>query len=564
MKNPRLLLFTTAALVSVATLTWLARSKGGASAGSDAGDGGNATTTRVPMPPSIPDGAAAPGGQVTEARRLADLPESMARQQAITAFVAGLKNPADCAALATNLTAYGHALSGAALQRWVELDAPGAIRDYAMPMRHRELRASNLDWMFRDYAAQDPVAAFEYARSLEGLAESERQASVAATLPALAKVDVATAVASLRELPAGMATVPATEIDTDLARHGEPAKVFADAGELRGNARAVAQQSVLKVTAGQNPDAAVALWHGVDNAALRHDLTRALADGFVEAGVNSRDMVNWLFENAPERGADAVRAEALGRLAATDPTAATTLLNQRPVGERDDLRGMLAGTMDPAQGLEFARGIARDELRQEAYAQVASRFGSEDPQRLYQEFGKDPEFARAALPAVVEALAYEQIGTATDYVNQLPDELRDAAATRLVERLTDLSPERALKVAATAMTDPDARQQAMAGAYAAAVVGRTGTDTAGLPGVPSGTNRDRLFASVVPLVAFRNPTSAWQVANAIGDENLRLNAVQEVLRGYAATESTAAAERRLAAANLPADVVEQMRAQLAP
>jgi hypothetical protein len=564
MKNPRLLLFTTAALVSVATLTWLARSKGGASAGSDAGDGGNATTTRVPMPPSIPDGAAAPGGQVTEARRLADLPESMARQQAITAFVAGLKNPADCAALATNLTAYGHALSGAALQRWVELDAPGAIRDYAMPMRHRELRASNLDWMFRDYAAQDPVAAFEYARSLEGLAESERQASVAATLPALAKVDVATAVASLRELPAGMATVPATEIYTDLARHGEPAKVFADAGELRGNARAVAQQSVLKVTAGQNPDAAVALWHGVDNAALRHDLTRALADGFVEAGVNSRDMVNWLFENAPERGADAVRAEALGRLAATDPTAATTLLNQRPVGERDDLRGMLAGTMDPAQGLEFARGIARDELRQEAYAQVASRFGSEDPQRLYQEFGKDPEFARAALPAVVEALAYEQIGTATDYVNQLPDELRDAAATRLVERLTDLSPERALKVAATAMTDPDARQQAMAGAYAAAVVGRTGTDTAGLPGVPSGTNRDRLFASVVPLVAFRNPTSAWQVANAIGDENLRLNAVQEVLRGYAATESTAAAERRLAAANLPADVVEQMRAQLAP
>lgn len=564
MKNPRLLLFTTAALVSVAALAWLARSKGGAGAGSDGGDGGNATTTRVPMPPSIPGAAAAPGVQLTEARRLADLPESMARQQAITAFVAGLKTPADCAALATNLAAYGHALSGAALQRWVELDAPGAIRDYAMPMRHRELRSSNLDWMFRDYAAQDPVAAFEYARSLEGLAEAERQTSVAATLPALAKVDVATAVASLRELPAGMATVPAAEIYTDLARHGEPTKVFADAAELRGNARAVAQQSVLKVTAGQNPDAAVALWHGVDNAALRHDLTRALADGFVEAGVNSRDMVNWLFENAPERGADAVRAEALGRLAATDPTAATTLLNQRPVGERDDLRGMLAGTMGPAQGLEFARGIARDELRQEAYAQVASRFGSEDPQRLYQEFGKDPEFARAALPAVVEALAYEQIGKATDYVNQLPDELRDAAATRLVERLTDLSPERALQVAATAMTDPDARQQAMAGAYAAAVAGRTGTDTAGLPGVPAGTNRDQLFASVVPLVAFRNPASAWQVANAIGDENLRLNAVQEVLRGYAATESTAAAERHLAAANLPAEVVEQMRAQLAP
>jgi hypothetical protein len=73
-----------------------------------------------------------------------------------------------------------------------------------------------------------------------------------------------------------------------------------------------------------------------------------------------------------------------------------------------------------------------------------------------------------------------------------------------------------------------------------------------------------LFASVVPLVAFRNPASAWEVAHAIGDQNLRLNAVQEVLRGYAATESTAAAERQLAAANLPADVAEQMRAQLNP
>jgi hypothetical protein len=563
MKNSRVLLFTTAALVSVAALTWLARSKGGAGTGSGGGDG-STITTRVPVPPSVPGGAAAPGGQVTEARRLAELPESMARQQAINAFVAGLKSPADCAALATNLTAYGHALSGAALQRWVELDAPGAIRDYALPMRHRELRASNLDWMFRDFAAQNPVAAYEYARTLEGLAESERQTSVAATLPALAKVDAATAVASLRELPAAVATVPAAEIYTDLARQGEPAKVFAEAGELHGNARAVAQQSVLKVTAGKDAKAATALWHSVDNAALRHDLTRALADGFFEAGVNSRDMVEWLFENAPERGADAVRAEALGRLAAQDPAAATTLLNQRPVGERDDLRSMLAGTMDPAQGLEFARGIARDELRQEAYAQVASRFGSEDPQRLFQEFGKDPEFARAALPAVVEALAYEQIGKATDYVSQLPDELRDTAATRLVERLTDLSPERALEVAAAAMTDPDARQQAMAGAYAAAVVGRTGTGAASLPGVPAGTDRDQLFASVVPLVAFRNPASAWQVANAIGDENLRLNAVQEVLRGYATTESAAAAERQLAAANLPAEVAEQMRAQLNP
>lgn len=564
MKNTRVFLFAAAALVGLAALTWLARPKDSLVHASGGGNGRNAIAHPVPVPPNLPGGPAVPGGQLSEARRLADLPEGMARQQAITAFVAGLKNPADCAALATNLAAYGHALSGAALQRWVELDAPGAIRDYALPMRNRELRSSNLDWMFRDFAAQDPLAAFEHARSLEGLTETERQTSVAATLPALAKVDAATALASLRELPAAMATVPAAEIYADLALQGAPAEAFADAGQLHGTARAAAQQGVIRTTAGKDPAAAVAIWHGEDNAALRHDLTRALADGFAEAGANPRDLVEWLFKNAPERGADAVRAEALGRLAASEPAAATALLNQRPVGEQDNLRGMLAGTMDPAQGLEFARGISRPELRQEAYAQVAARFGSEDPQRLYEEFGKDPEFARAALPAVIDALAYEQIGKATEYVNQLPDELRDTAASRLVEHLTDLSPERAMEVAAAAMSDPDARRQAMAGAYAAAVVGRDGTATASLPGVPAGTDQDQLFASVVPLVAFRNPASAWQVASAIGDENLRLNALQEVLRGFATTESVTAAERHLAAANLPADVAEQMRAQLAP
>lgn len=98
------------------------------------------------------------------------------------------------------------------------------------------------------------------------------------------------------------------------------------------------------------------------------------------------------------------------------------------------------------------------------------------------------------------------------------------------------------------MTDPNARQQAMAGAYAAAVIGGTGSGNSSLPGVPGGTDLYESFALVVPLVAFRNPASAWQVANAIVDENLRLNALQEVLRGYATTESIAAAERHLAVA----------------
>jgi len=498
----------------------------------------------------------------SEALRLAGLPESKGRQAAIAAFVAGLTDPTACAALATNLPTFGHALAGAALQRWVELDPTGAIRDFALPTRERDLRLSHLDWMFRDFATRDPMGAYQQALSFPGLSEVERQTGIAATLTELARVDAPTAVNALRALPTSVATGPAAEIYADLARNGQPASLFVEAGELRGTARAVAQQSVLRTAASTDPQAAVALWHGIENAGLRHDLTRSLAEGFLEAGVKPADLAGWLFENAPERGAESVRAEALQRLAADDPARASALLNQLPPGEQNELRLALANTLDPAEALQFARGITRVDQREAAYSDLASRFGASDPSGFAAEFAKDPEFARAALPAMVDTLAYEDIGAATRYVQQIPDEHRREAVLHLLDRVSDLSPERAVALAATLLPEGDARHQAMASAYAATIADRPVSNTGNLPQVPSGTDPDQLYAATVPLIAFRNPESAWHLSQAIQDENLRLNAVQEVIRGYASADSLAAAEQRLAQANLPPDVAQEIRAYL--
>jgi len=555
-------------LVALTLAGWLLR-PAQPSSGESVPAGSSPIVSASPTAPALGRASSRPGSVdlnsssvLAEAGRLAAMPESLSRQAAITAFIATLTDPRDCAALATNLPLYGHALTGAALRRWVELDAPGSIYDYAMATPQRELRVANLEWMFRDYAEQNPTAALAYAKSLPGVSETERNNSVAATLAALAKTDPETATSELRRLPASVAAGPASEIYSELARVRPPSDVFAEAGGLPGAARSAAQQAVLKVVASSDPQAAVNLWHGTDNAALRHDLTRALADGFRDAGADPKAMAEWLFQNAPERGAESVRAEALSRLAEVDPAGAKSLLTQRPIGERDDLNAALASMLSPEAGLEFARQISREDQRQTALAEVASRLASSDPARLYAESSRDANFARAALPAVVDALAYGEVSAATSYVQSLPEALRNEAAPRLVERLVDIAPEKAVAAAADLITDPDARRLNVASAYAASIITRNAQELQQLPSIPAGLNRDEVLAAVVPLIAFRNPDAAWAVARSIGDESLRVNALQEAVQGVAQVVSLDAAERRLAEAALDANVAQQIRSQL--
>ena len=168
-------------------------------------------------------------------------------------------------------------------------------------------------------------------------------------------------------------------------------------------------------------------------------------------------MAEWLLQHAPERGAESVRAEALSRLAEQDAASAHALLSQQPPGQRDSLAAAVASMLDPGAGLLFARQISREDQRLTAMAEVASRLASSDPAQLYAEVGKDPEFARAALSAVVDALVYEDSARATTYVASLPADLRGEAAIHLVERVSDTSPDRAITLAAALIPDPDAR-----------------------------------------------------------------------------------------------------------
>jgi len=514
-------------------------------------------------PPLVSRGSGTASVIAAEASRLAALPPSLSRDAAVAAFIADLADPGVCASIATNLPAFGHSLVGAALRRWVELDAPGAIHEYALAAPQRDFRLANLGWMFRDYAEQDAAAALNFAKSLTGLTETERHSSVAATLPALARTNPDSAIAELRDLPASIAGGPAYEVYGELARQRSAADVFGEASELQGVARALAQQAVIKVAAAADPQAAVQLWFSADTAA-RHDLTRALADGFRDAGVEPKAMAEWLLQHAPERGADSVRAEALSRLAEQDAASAHALLSQQPPGQRDSLAAAVASMLDPGAGLLFARQISREDQRLTAMAEVASRLASSDPAQLYAEVGKDPEFARAALSAVVDALVYEDSARATTYVASLPADLRGEAAIHLVERVSDTSPDRAITLAAALIPDPDARNLGVASAYAAAIVDQSVSRLQQLPPIPDGVDCDQVLASVVPLVSFRNPEVAWSVASSIADDSLRLNAIHEVFVAIAQVESPEHARQRLASAGLPQAIADQILNQLPP
>lgn len=528
------------------------------------------TTNGVSAVPAPDTGRAAAGASVArgaddplmaEALRLAGLPESMARQDEISAFARGLNDPSLCAAIATNLTRYGHALSGAALRRWVELDAPGVIRGYALATPQRDLRAANLEWTFRDYAAQDPVAALTLARSLPGLGQTERDRSVAAVLPALARIDPAGAAAELAKLPASIGASPAYEVYAGLAQTQSADTLFADAERLPGVARSSARQAVIKAAAQSDRAEAVRLWTAGGQSGMKHDLTRALFDGFRDAAVDPGVLARWFLTYAAEPGAESVRNEALSRYAEVDAAGARQVIAERPVFERDALNTAMADMLDPGAGLEFARQVTQVEDRRSALASVAQRLAVTDPETLLREVGTDVELAQVAQPAVVEALVYQDADRAAEYVRGLSADLRGEAAVALADRLADTHPGQAMSVAAELIDDPEQRDLAVARGYAAAI--RTAGDArAALPSLPSGVDGDAVRGAAVSLLAYTHPDQALAIAQGIADGGQRANALHEALQGLARRASVADAQQILAGLGLDEAVTEQIRRQL--
>lgn len=499
------------------------------------------TSRPVPLAPGVRSKASQsniearePLPHLAEAARLANQSESLAKQAAITAWVASLTDPNDCALIAADLSTYGHSLVGAALERWVELDPQGAIRSHALKIDHREARVGCLEWMFRDYGAQDALTAFVFAKTLEGIGETERQTSIAATLGALAKVDPVAACKALAELQASVAFGAATEVYGTLSKSRPADELFDMASQLPGVARSTALQAILRTAAVDDPAAAVAAWSEVQEAGLKSDLTRALADGFRDAGVGPKELAQWLIANAPERSSVSVRGEALARLAESDPETANDLLAGMATGQRDELRSVVAAMLEPAAAIEFARSIDRDDLKESSLRDVALRLGSTDPQSLYEAAEKDPDFARIAVREIVDSLAYEDINAAAEYVKSLPVDVRDPAADRLVERLSDIAPLRAMSLAATLIEDPEARRQAVAAAFATSVIDLGNAGNGNLPAIPEdGAARDEVLSAAVPLLAYRNPEMGLLVGNSIEQPDKRANAIQEVLLAIA-------------------------------
>lgn len=567
-----------ACAMGAAALVWVAvslASRSGTHLGNGSSSGpGSVSGTGVPLqkrsfPASPSTTAAGPAGDTlewAEARRLAALSPGLGRSRDIAAFVAGIGTVAECAGMATNVALFGHELASAALQRWLELDPRDAIQRVALTARTRSERSGQLDWMLKDYSERDPAGALEFVRGLSSLSEGERAVGLAAVLPSFAKsVDSAQAIEMLAGLPSSVAVGASAEIFSNLANGAAPETVrhaFATAGTLQGVARSAGMASVLEAAAERDPKLAVEMWSSVGDAGLKNDLTTQMARKLGET-FDPGSVVQWLNQYAPERGADGARIEAFAALSSTDPQRAIEFLNGRPVGQQDDLREGAAGALEPKQAIDMAAGIRDETRRQRAITEAGGRLADEDPSALYQLLGttQDPEIARGLLVPVVDALSYESADKAIHYVQSLPGELRDQAASRLVETLADLNPANAARVAASTIADEEIRVGAVGSALSRIL---DGAGTVALPDLStlSTGERDKVLAYASGRVSVRNPEAALSAAGLIQDEATRSAAVQLAVLGATQSQSSGRALQLLERANVSEEVRNTIRDQV--
>lgn len=501
-----------------------------------------------------------------EARRLAGMSPGLGRSRDIAAYVAGIGTVAECAGMATNVALFGHELASAALQRWLELDPQDAIRSVALASRSRAERSGQLGWMLKDYSERDPAGAMEFVRGMSSLSEGERAIGLAAVLPAYARtVDAGEAVEMLAGLPSSVAVGASAEIFSNLAKGAAVETVkqaFTTAGTLQGVARSAGMASVLEAAAEKDPKLAVEMWSGVADAGLKNDLTTQMARKLGET-FDPGSVVQWLSQYAPERGADGARIEAFAALSTSDPKRALEFLAGRPVGQQDDLREGAAGALEPRQAIEMAAGIRDETRRQRAITEAGGRLADEDPAALYQLLGgaKDPEIARGLLVPVVDALAYESADKAIQYVQSLPGDLRDQAASRLVETLSDLNPANAARVAASTIADEEVRVGAVGSALSRILDGAGSVTLPDLSALNSG-ERDKILAYASGRVSVRNPEAALSAAALIHDEATRSAAVQLAVLGATQSQSTERALQLLEQANVSEVVRNTIRDQV--
>lgn len=571
-----------ACAVGAAALVWVAVSlatRPGAQAGvgneAPTGSGvglpsGPRSTAAGPLGAADRDASGSSGGldsaQWDAARRLAGTGPGLTRSRDITSFVAGIGSAAECAALATNLSVFGHELSSAALQRWLELDPQDAIRSVALQARSRSERVGQLGWMLKDYSERDPAGALAFVRGLDSLSAGERFAGLAAVLPAYAKsVNSGEAIELLAGLPSGVAIGASAEIFSNLSKGATPEAVrtaFSTAGSLQGMARSVGMASVLESAAEQDPKLAVEMWSSVGDAGLKKDLTSQLARKFGET-FDPGALVQWLNQYAPERGADGARIEAFAALSASDPKRALEFLNHRPAGQQDDLREGAAGALEPVQAIELAAGIRDETRRQRAITEAGGRLADSDPSALLQllKSSSDSNVSRGLLVPVVDALAYENADKAIQYVQSLPDELRNVAATRLVESLADTNPLNAARIAVSTISDEEIRVGAVGSALSRILDGAGDTPLPDLSALPV-TERDKVLAYASGRVSVRNPSAALSAASMIQDEVTRSAAVQLAVLGATRSQSATQALQLLEQANVSEEVRATIRDQV--
>jgi hypothetical protein len=239
-----------------------------------------------------------------------------------------------------------------------------------------------------------------------------------------------------------------------------------------------------------------------------------------------------------------------------DPTGAWQEVSALPAGEaRDTVLNYLSWKLsheDPAHALSLA-AQAEDSTKITLAGHLA---------RAFAEQGKVNELAQAiklagsggqAITAARDSAAllaknYPERGA--EFLQQLSEDLRPAAAAQMVPSMVARDPAAAIALAET--LPPEAQPQQL-GVVAAAWAKQNSTESMRwAETLPMGPQRDAAAASLAGTLQTKEPHNAFTWAHEIGDPEMRVHHLQTVLNEWLFQDAVAA-QQAIATAQIPPD-----------
>jgi hypothetical protein len=389
----------------------------------------------------------------------------------------------------------------------VKPDSYPGLMDRALRMKDPALQARIVEVLLVKWLNASPEAYLQYLDQLES-SDDEGKAAWPVLVPAFVK-----AVPQLGEKAASSPEVEeAVQWMTDYYAEQNPVAALDWAKKwLLGDAQEDAFATIAGQLSRTSLDQAVQLAHSLKSANSRVD---AMANIGSELGKQDpQKALAWAQSLTDPAEKNAAVEEVMWSMSDANPTAAAQQITQLNNPELlQNVGGSIAESLadkDPKQAIAWAEAVPAGAAQDEAMTGALSGWAKTDPKA---------------------ALAYFQQKTPKNY----------DAAEGIFEQWASKSPEEAA-TQAKAIADPQLREHAISGAVNGWL---SGDDTTAVEQwvdqLPQSHEKDVASSAVVDALSFTDPQSAWDRASAIGDAQVRQEAMLAAFSALVQTDRDAA------------------------